>query len=394
MEKITIALGVCGSIAAYKAAALCSSLTKQNFSVQVLMTQSACQLVSPTTFETLSGNRVSDNLFDRNFQWNVQHIALAKRARVFVIAPATANMIAKLAHGIADDMLSSTVLAASCPKLICPAMNTGMYQNPATQDNLSLLKSRGFIVVEPESGRLACGDEGAGRLAEQSQIEDAIMMALEPEKPLQGKRVLITAGGTREHLDPVRYISNHSTGKMGYALAKAARNLGASVTIVSANVMLPPPFSTTVLPVESAKQMAERVLELAPSQDIIIKAAAVSDYTPAEVSTDKIKKGSDALTLRLEKTMDILSEVCRRRLPGQRICGFSMETRELIKNSGEKLQRKGCDMIVANPLNEPGSGFGTDTNRATLCFKDGYKELPQMTKEALARVILSELMSC
>lgn len=394
MEKITIALGVCGSIAAYKAAALCSSLTKQNFSVQVLMTQSACQLVSPTTFETLSGNRVSDNLFDRNFQWNVQHIALAKKARVFVIAPATANMIAKLAHGIADDMLSSTVLAASCPKLICPAMNTGMYQNPATQDNLSLLKSRGFIVVEPESGRLACGDEGAGRLAEQSQIEDAIMMALEPEKPLQGKRVLITAGGTREHLDPVRYISNHSTGKMGYALAKAARNLGASVTIVSANVMLPPPFSTTVLPVESAKQMAERVLELAPSQDIIIKAAAVSDYTPAEVSTDKIKKGSDALTLRLEKTMDILSEVCRRRLPGQRICGFSMETRELIKNSGEKLQRKGCDMIVANPLNEPGSGFGTDTNRATLCFKDGYKELPQMTKEALARVILSELMNC
>ena len=287
MEKKTVALGVTGSIAAYKAAQLCSDLHKKGYDVHVLMTKNATELIAPLTFETLSGNRVSSDTFDRNFEWNVQHVSLAKRADIFVVAPATANLIAKMAGGIADDMLTTTLLAARCEKIVCPAMNTGMYDNPATQHNLSVLRERGVHIVEPGSGLLACGDTGRGRLAELSDIEAAIEMALS-EKPLSGRQVTVTAGGTREALDPVRFISNRSTGKMGYALACAARDMGAEVTLISANSTLPAPYAVRLLPVETAAEMCSAVLESAKTADIIVKAAAPADYRPAAYAPEKI----------------------------------------------------------------------------------------------------------
>ena len=390
MEKKTVALGVTGSIAAYKAAQLCSGLHKKGYDVHVLMTKNATELIAPLTFETLSGNRVSVDTFDRNFEWNVQHVSLAKRADVFVVAPATANLIAKMAAGLCDDMLTTTLLAAHCPKIICPAMNTGMYDNPATQQNLDTLRGRDIQIVEPASGLLACGDTGKGRLAELADIEDAIAMALS-DKPLAGRRVAVTAGGTREALDPVRFITNHSTGKMGYALARAARDMGAKVTLISANSALPAPYAVRMVPVTSAAQMYEAVMEEAKTADIIVKAAAPADYRPASYAPEKIKKSEGPLMLPLERTQDILCALCARKRPGQVVCGFSMETENLIENSTKKLYQKGCDMIVANSLREEGAGFGTDTNIAALITRQGVRQLPLMEKQELARQILLAL---
>ncbi|TCL42979.1 bifunctional phosphopantothenoylcysteine decarboxylase/phosphopantothenate--cysteine ligase CoaBC [Harryflintia acetispora] len=387
----TIVLGVTGSIAAYKAAQLCSDLHKTGAQVHVIMTGSATKLVAPQTFETLSGNRVSVETFDRNFEWNVMHVSLAKKADVFVVAPATANFIAKMAQGLADDMLSSTILAAGCPKLICPAMNTGMYENPATQENLRILRGRGISIVEPASGLLACGDEGRGRLADLPVIEEAISYALQTGKPLCGKRVLVSAGATREALDPVRFITNHSTGKMGYAIALAARAMGARVTLVSANVALRDPYDVEVVPVVSAQEMYDAVMERLPEADIVVKTAAVADYRPAETAGEKIKKSDGALTLSLTRTRDILYEVCQKKAPGQLVCGFSMESENLLENSRQKLRRKGCDLLVANSLRTPGAGFGVDTNVAWLLTEGGEQELPLMSKRELAAVIMGKL---
>lgn len=387
----TIVLGVTGSIAAYKAAQLCSDLHKTGAQVHVIMTGSATKLVAPQTFETLSGNRVSVETFDRNFEWNVMHVSLAKKADVFVVAPATANFIAKMAQGLADDMLSSTILAAGCPKLVCPAMNTGMYENPATQENLRILRGRGISIVEPASGLLACGDEGRGRLADLPVIEEAISYALQTEKPLCGKRVLVSAGATREALDPVRFITNHSTGKMGYAIALAARAMGAQVTLVSANVALRDPYDVEVVPVVSAQEMYDAVMERLPEADIVVKTAAVADYRPAETAGEKIKKSDGALTLSLTRTRDILYEVCQKKAPGQLVCGFSMESENLLENSRQKLRRKGCDLLVANSLRTPGAGFGVDTNVAWLLTEGGEQELPLMSKRELATVIMGKL---
>ena len=387
----TIVLGVTGSIAAYKAAQLCSDLHKTGAQVHVIMTGSATKLVAPQTFETLSGNRVSVETFDRNFEWNVMHVSLAKKADVFVVAPATANFIAKMAQGLADDMLSSTILAAGCPKLVCPAMNTGMYENPATQENLRILRGRGISIVEPASGLLACGDEGRGRLADLPVIEEAISYALQTGKPLCGKRVLVSAGATREALDPVRFITNHSTGKMGYAIALAARAMGARVTLVSANVALRDPYDVEVVPVVSAQEMYDAVMERLPEADIVVKTAAVADYRPAETAGEKIKKSDGALTLSLTRTRDILYEVCQKKAPGQLVCGFSMESENLLENSRQKLRRKGCDLRVANSLRTPGAGFGVDTNVAWLLTEGGEQELPLMSKRELAAVIMGKL---
>ena len=387
----TIVLGVTGSIAAYKAAQLCSDLHKTGAQVHVIMTGSATKLVAPQTFETLSGNRVSVETFDRNFEWNVMHVSLAKKADVFVVAPATANFIAKMAQGLADDMLSSTILAAGCPKLVCPAMNTGMYENPATQENLRILRGRGISIVEPASGLLACGDEGRGRLADLPVIEEAISYALQTGKPLCGKRVLVSAGATREALDPVRFITNHSTGKMGYAIALAARAMGAQVTLVSANVALRDPYDVEVVPVVSAQEMYDAVMERLPEADIVVKTAAVADYRPAETAGEKIKKSDGALTLSLTRTRDILYEVCQKKAPGQLVCGFSMESENLLENSRQKLRRNGCDLLVANSLRTPGAGFGVDTNVAWLLTEGGEQELPLMSKRELAAVIMGKL---
>lgn len=387
----TIVLGVTGSIAAYKAAQLCSDLHKTGAQVHVIMTGSATKLVAPQTFETLSGNRVSVETFDRNFEWNVMHVSLAKKADVFVVAPATANFIAKMAQGLADDMLSSTILAAGCPKLVCPAMNTGMYENPATQENLRILRGRGISIVEPASGLLACGDEGRGRLADLPVIEEAISYALQTGKPLCGKRVLVSAGATREALDPVRFLTNHSTGKMGYAIALAARAMGAQVTLVSANVALRDPYDVEVVPVVSAQEMYDAVMERLPEADIVVKTAAVADYRPAETAGEKIKKSDGALTLSLTRTRDILYEVCQKKAPGQLVCGFSMESENLLENSRQKLRRKGCDLLVANSLRTPGAGFGVDTNVAWLLTEGGEQELPLMSKRELAAVIMGKL---
>lgn len=387
----TIVLGVTGSIAAYKAAQLCSDLHKTGAQVHVIMTESATKLVAPQTFETLSGNRVSVETFDRNFEWNVMHVSLAKKADVFVVAPATANFIAKMAQGLADDMLSSTILAAGCPKLVCPAMNTGMYENPATQENLRILRGRGISIVEPACGLLACGDEGKGRLADLAVIEEGISYALQTEKPLCGKRVLVSAGATREALDPVRFLTNHSTGKMGYAIALAARAVGARVTLVSANVALRDPYDVEVVPVVSAQEMYDAVMERLPETDIVVKTAAVADYRPAETAGEKIKKSDGALTLSLTRTKDILYEVCQKKRPGQLVCGFSMESENLLENSRQKLRRKGCDLLVANSLRTPGAGFGVDTNVAWLLTEGGEQELPLMSKRQLAAIIMGKL---
>lgn len=384
----TILLGVGGGIAAYKAAALTSELVKSGAAVHVLMTQNATQFVSPITFETLSGHKALVDTFDRNFQWNVEHVALAKQADVFLAAPATANMIAKFAAGLADDMLSTTFLACRCPKLVAPAMNTAMYENPITQRNLETLRAFGMTVVEPGAGHLACGDDGKGRLPEPAELKEALIRALCPQD-LAGVRVLLTAGPTCEAIDPVRYITNHSSGKMGYATALAALRRGAEVTLVSGPVALQPPAGAALVPVRSAQEMLEAVLARAAESDIIIKTAAVADYTPAAPADQKMKKKDGELALPLRRTADILATLGAQKKPGQVLVGFSMETEDLLKNSTAKLEKKGADMIVANSLRTPGAGFGGDTNIATLITAGGAEELPCMTKLELGDLILS-----
>ena len=388
----TVLLGVTGGIAAYKAAALASALVKLHAAVEVVMTKNATEFVTPLTFEQLTGRRVSVDTFDRNFQHQVEHISLAQRADLVIIAPATANVCAKLAHGLADDMLTTTVLACRCPKLIAPAMNTNMYENPVTQDNLDILRKYGWTVIEPACGRLACGAVGAGKLPEPEELVQYVLKELALEKDLAGKKVLITAGPTQESLDPVRYLTNHSTGKMGYALAKMAMLRGAEVTLVTGPTAITPPPFVKVVPVKSAADMFEAVKENADA-DIVIKAAAVADYTPAGYSDDKLKKSEGDMAIPLERTQDILSWLGQNRKPGQIICGFSMETKDLLENSRAKLLKKNVDMICANNLKTEGAGFGTDTNVITLITKEDITELPLQSKEAVANAILDKLLT-
>lgn len=391
LENKKIVIGVTGSIAAYKIAGLCSMLKKKKADVTVIMTQNATNFINPITFETLTGNKCLIDTFDRNFQYDVEHVELAKAAEVFLVAPASANVIAKAAHGIADDMLTTTLLAATCPKLFAPAMNTRMYQNPITQDNLQILKKYGMKVITPASGYLACGDTGEGKMPEVEELYDNIIDALTP-KDLSGYNVLVTAGPTREKIDPVRFISNHSTGKMGYAIAKQAGMRGAKVTLVSGPVALEAPKGVEVVPVVSAKDMADAVWERADKMDMIIKAAAVADYRPVTTYEDKVKKSGDDMNIALERTDDILAHLGKNKKEGQILCGFSMETKDMLENSKVKLKKKNLDVIVANNLKVAGAGFGTDTNIVTLITKDEVKELPILSKEEVADRILSFLL--
>lgn len=388
----TVLLGVTGGIAAYKAAALASALVKQHAAVEVIMTQNATQFITPLTFEQLTGRRTMVDTFDRNFSHQVEHISLAERTDLVIIAPATANVCAKLAHGLADDMLTTTVLACRCPKLIAPAMNTNMYENPVTQDNLQILRHYGWDVIEPASGRLACGAVGKGKMPEPEDLLQHILRYLALPHDLTGKKVLVTAGPTQEALDPVRYLTNHSTGKMGYAIAKMAMLRGAEVTLVSGPTAITPPPFVNVIPVTSAQSMFEAVSGNATDSDIIIKAAAVADYTPAEYSDNKMKKKDGAMAIPLKRTVDILKYLGENRRSGQVICGFSMETENMIDNSREKLIRKNVDMICANNLKVAGAGFGVDTNIITVITKDQMIELPLQSKEAAANAILTEAM--
>ena len=388
----TIVLGVTGGIACFKAAALASMLVKQHANVQVIMTENATKFVTPLTFEQLTGQKALTDTFDRNFQHSVEHIAVADRADLVLIAPATANIIAKLAHGLADDMLTTTVLACDCPKAIAPAMNTKMYENPVTQDNLATLRRYGWEVAEPASGHLACGAEGKGRLPEPEELLELCLHAIAREKDLCGKRVLVTAGPTREALDPVRYLTNRSSGRMGYAIAKAAARRGAEVTLVSGPTALPRPGYMEIVDVESARDMFDAVTSRAPEMDIIIKAAAVADYRPADVAEDKIKKKDGDLTIPLERTRDILGTLGQRKREGQFLCGFSMETRDLIDNSRKKLTKKNLDMVAANNVKVAGAGFGVETNVLTLITAEGEKELPLMSKDAAADALLDAIL--
>ena len=386
-----IVLGVTGSIAAYKIASLASMLVKQKADVTVIMTQNATNFINPITFETLTGNKCLVDTFDRNFQYSVEHVSLAKQADVFLIAPASANVIAKAAHGLADDMLTTTLLACTCPKIVAPAMNTRMFQNEIVQDNMKILKKYGMEVIHPASGYLACGDTGEGKMPEPEVLLEYIIKAVTP-KDMAGKRVLVTAGPTQEKLDPVRYISNHSTGKMGYAIAKAAMLRGAEVTLVSGKVAITPPMGVEVVPIVSAADMAKAVKERAQEQDIIIKAAAVADYRPVMVAEEKMKKKDGDMTIPLERTEDILAYLGSHRRPGQFLCGFSMETEHMLENSRAKLEKKNIDMIVANNLKLAGAGFGTDTNVVTLLTRADTRELPLMKKEEVADELLSYIL--
>lgn len=387
----TIVLGVSGGIACYKAAALASLLMKQHASVQVIMTENATKFVSPITFEQLTGQKALTDTFDRNFRHSVEHIAVADRADLVLIAPATANVIAKLANGLADDMLTTTVLACDCPKAIAPAMNTKMYENPVTQDNLQKLRHYGWEVAEPGEGHLACGTQGKGRLPEPEQLLELCLHAVAREKDLKGKRVLVTAGPTREALDPVRYLTNRSSGRMGYAIARAAARRGAEVTLVSGPTALPKPGYVETVDVESAQEMYEAVTSRAPEMDIIIKAAAVADYRPETVADNKIKKKDGDLSIPLERTKDILAALGQSKKPGQFLCGFSMETENLIENSRRKLTKKNLDMVAANNVKVEGAGFGVETNVLTLITAQGEKELPLMSKDDAADALLDEI---
>ena len=391
----TVLLGVTGGIACYKSANLASALVKQGANVQVVMTRNATEFIGPHTFESLTGNRVSVDTFDRNYQFQVEHIALADQADLVLVAPATANVLAKLAHGLADDMLTTTILACNCPKIAAPAMNTKMYENPVTQDNLDILRKYGWEIVEPASGRLACGAVGKGKMPEPEDLLEYVLHALSHEKDMTGLKVLVTAGPTQEALDPVRYLTNHSTGKMGYAIAKAAAARGSQVTLVSGPVNLKKPPYMEVVDIVSAQDMFDAVTSRAPEQDIIIKAAAVADYRPASVAEDKIKKsGTDAdLSLPLARTSDILAWLGEHRVPGQFLCGFSMETKDMVENSKKKLEKKHIDFIAANNLKQAGAGFGVDTNVLTLISSDGARELPLLSKEEAAHALLDEIMS-
>lgn len=391
LKNKTVVLGVTGSIAAYKMANVASMLVKQHCDVHVIMTENATKFIHPITFETLTNHKCLVETFDRNFQFHVAHVSLGQAADCMLIAPASANVIGKLANGIADDMLTTTAMAATCPKIVAPAMNTQMFFNPVVQDNLKKLEHYGYEIVEPASGRLACGDTGAGKLPDEQTLVNYIVRTIAKEKDLEGKKILVTAGPTKESLDPVRFISNRSSGKMGYAIARAAMLRGAEVTLVSGPVSIPaPPFVKVVL-VESAEEMFEAVRDAAEEQDIFIKAAAVADYRPATVSSDKIKKTEGDMSISLERTTDIIQYLGEHKKEGQFLCGFSMETKDMIENSKKKLERKNLDMIIANNVKEEGAGFATDTNKVTLITKEEVKNLPLMMKDEVADRILTEI---
>lgn len=388
----TVVLGISGSIAAYKIAYLASALKKLHADVEVIMTENATQFITPVTFESLTGNKCLVDTFDRNFKFSVEHVALAKRADIFMLAPATANVIAKVAHGLADDMLTTTFLACKCPKYISPAMNTQMFENPITQDNLKICQSYGMHVIQPARGYLACGDTGAGKMPEPEELLDHIIHEIAYPKNLTGKKILVTAGPTREALDPVRFLTNHSTGKMGYAIARVAAARGAEVTLVTGPTEIKKPGFVKVVPIESAREMYEAVIVASEEQDAIIKAAAVADYRPAHVSDEKIKKkDGDELSIPVERTDDILAYLGSHKKPGQFLCGFSMETEHMLENSRMKLEKKNLDMIVANNLKVAGAGFGTDTNIVTLITKAGERQLEKMSKEQVADKLLDAI---
>lgn len=389
----TVLLGVTGSIAAYKIANLASMLMKLRCNVHVIMSQNATNFINPITFETLTNNRCLVDTFDRNFQYNVEHVSLAKQADVMLIAPATANVIAKLAHGLADDMLTTTCLACTCKKIVSPAMNTQMLGNPITQDNLQTLRHYDFEVIDPASGMLACGDIGAGKMPEPEVLLDYILKEIACKKDMEGMNVLVTAGPTQEVLDPVRYITNHSTGKMGYALAENAMLRGADVTLVTGPTNLKKPSFVNVVEVTSAQDMYEAVTSHADTQDIIIKAAAVADYRPASVCDEKIKKTEGDASIPLERTRDILGFLGTHKKEDQFLCGFSMETENMLENSRKKLEKKNLDMIVANNLKTAGAGFGTDTNAVTLITRTDETELELMSKSEVASRILDEILA-
>lgn len=389
----TVVLGVTGSIAAYKIANLASMLVKLHAEVHVIMTQNATNFINPITFETLTNHKCLVDTFDRNFQFHVAHVSLAQQADLMLIAPASANIIAKLAHGIADDMLSTTALACNAPILVSPAMNTRMYEKPITQDNLDTLRNYNFTVIEPDSGFLACGDVGAGKMPSEDVLMQHILREIACEKDLYDKKILITAGPTKEAIDPVRFLSNHSTGKMGYAIARRAMLRGAKVTLVSGPTSIAPPPFVNVIPVTTAGEMFDAVTSHAAYQDIIIKAAAVADYTPLKTATEKVKKTEGDLSIPLSRTKDILSHLGTHKKEGQLLCGFSMETENMLENSKKKLEKKNADMIVANNLKQAGAGFGTDTNIITMITKDQTTELPMLSKEEAADAILDALLA-
>ncbi len=388
----TVVIGVTGSIAAYKMANVTSMLIKQGADVHVIMTENATKFIHPITFETLTNHKCLVETFDRNFQFHVAHVSLGQQADCMLIAPATANVIGKLAGGIADDMLTTTALAATCPKIIAPAMNTHMYQNPIVQDNLKKLEHYGYEVIDPASGRLACGDVGAGKLPDEETLVSYIHKAIAKEKDLLRKKILITAGPTREALDPVRFLSNHSTGKMGYAIAKMAMLRGAEVTLVSGPVSIQAPPFVKVLPIESAQEMFEAVKKEAPEQDIIIKAAAVADYRPMTIQENKMKKTEGDMSIPLVRTTDILKYLGEQKRENQFLCGFSMETKDMLTNSRAKLEKKHLDMIVANNVKEEGAGFALDTNKVVIITQEEEKELPLMSKEQVADQLLTEIL--
>ena len=391
LKNKTVVLGVTGSIAAYKIANLASSLVKKGANVHVIMTKNATNFINPITFETLTGNKCLVDTFDRNFEFSVEHVSLAKQADIFMVAPASANVIGKIANGIADDMLTTTIMACKCHKVISPAMNTNMFENPIVQDNLEKLKKYGYEVINPASGYLACGDTGAGKMPEPTVLESYIMKNIAMEKDMAGKKVLITAGPTMEAIDPVRFISNHSTGKMGYALAKIAMERGAEVTLVTGKTYIEKPDFVKIVDVKSAKEMFDAVDKEFDSQDIIIMSAAVADYRPKTVADEKIKKKDGESTIELERTDDILGTMSKRK-KNQFLCGFSMETEHMVENSKKKLERKNLDMICANNLKVEGAGFGTDTNVVTLITKENETQLPIMSKEQVANEILTEII--
>lgn len=392
LEGKTVVLGVTGSIAAYKIANLASMLVKQHADVHVIMTENAVNFINPITFETLTSNKCLVDTFDRNFQYNVEHVALAKQADLFMVAPASANVIGKIAGGIADDMLTTTIMACKAPKLIAPAMNTNMFENPIVQDNIRKLEQYGYEIISPATGYLACGDTGAGKLPSEETLFSYIMRELHYEKDMAGKKVLVTAGPTIEAIDPVRFLSNHSTGKMGYAIAKCAMERGAEVTLVTGKTALPLPPFVKVISVVSASDMYEAVKANSGEADYIIKAAAVADYTPALAAEDKIKKSGENMNISLVPTEDILKYLGEHKKPGQVLCGFAMETKDLLENAKKKLEKKNADMIVANNLKVEGAGFGTDTNVVTLIKRDGVKDLPLLSKEQVAKAVLDELI--